>query len=92
MEHFQGKILDNDQVVLENVEGVLYNDPNSTGWTNCTSSFNAPNYKSVSIEQEYILELDDGPSMKIFISQGPSSLQKPYTVQFQAMSYPERNA
>ncbi|HUW18679.1 MAG TPA: hypothetical protein VMW16_05200 [Sedimentisphaerales bacterium] len=68
MEHFRGNILDNNQVLLEDVEGVLYFTALPGGWRTWEGSFAVPAYAGIEIgDGPYRLELEDGRGGEIVI-------------------------
>jgi hypothetical protein len=83
MEHFRGNILDNDQILLENVEGVLHVATSPDGWSNWAGSFDVPAYNSIELGGPYRLQLEDGRHGKIGITeQKQTSTEAGCTVEF----------
>ena len=72
MQHFSGKILDGNQILLANVEGVLFVNEPPTGIKSWYGTFDLPAGKNVEAGALYCLELDDGRSGKIRIERAQS--------------------
>lgn len=84
MQHFSGKILDGNQILLANVEGVLFVNEPPTGRKSWYGTFDLPlpAGKNVKVGALYCLELDDGRSGKIRIKRVPSNNTGTKAVEF----------
>lgn len=68
MQRFSGKILDGNQILLENVKGVLFVNEPPTGIKSWQGTFDLPAGNNIDFDAPNHLELDDGRSGKILIT------------------------
>jgi len=68
MEHFTGNILAGNQVLLEDVEGLLFINKSPAGWATWNGTFELPVGKNIDFDGPDHLQLADGRSGKIFIT------------------------
>jgi len=68
MESFRGKILDEEKVVLEGVEGELFMDKDAAGITSWSGQFELPFPESIQPDATYTLALDDGRKGQIIVT------------------------
>lgn len=83
MQHFSGKILHDDQIIIENIEGILSVDEQLGRMKSWQGTFDLPTGKNIEVGALYCLELDDGRSGKIRIERVQSNNTGTNAVEFQ---------